>query len=1341
MDEVTAEHPEGNERATADRPAADHSGADEPATTDHGEADDVVSAELVPLDDVAKALLMGLRPIPDQVVGERRELAEALRRCFFELDTTMRRYAVLRRYSASSLSRYLSGETAAPDHFVNALMDDVGKKLGRPMSPQARQAMTRMQRAALKSTNSRAWQVQQLEDQLAGALQEKALARTMADAVATSLLEHQERVATLEAERRALTEEVAARRTTGIELDLLRAEQHRMLTDHQALRRRVAELEAALEAAELRVALAEQRCADLEHTLLAADASAAAEEDADRLRMEEKLARRQEELDRLREEVASLRVDRVAEARPGEHDAPRPRPESATGPPSLPETQARSAYTDVASHVTVVFAGYHRPWAAWIARRLESHGHRATLQRWDPPRDVPLEQTFRDLLLPRGHVLLVLDEWFFELGARPDGEWNDLLRGFAVEHTDRFAAVSLTDRTLLPAAAALEPVSLWGVDEEEAGARLLARLTLRTVRPAARRVPPGSPIRYPADPPAVWGEVPRRNPRFTGRDDLLTALRERLTDAERGTAAFALVGMSGIGKTQIAAEYAHRFSPDYDVVWWVNSADRTVRRDALGELAVGLSLPVGREPGERVRAVREALRRGDPHGRWLVVFDGWEDTDDIDVMLPQGPGHVLITSRNRGWREHTDILEVPGFDRRESTGHLMRRAPQISAAEADEVAAEVGDVPLPVVQAAAWLGETGEEAAAYLRRLRDGRVSTIEDSLSGDSLPHDSLASWSLLINRLRRSHPQALQVLSLCAALAPGPKPLGLLRSGPAAHLPVDVRWIATDQAAWNRALDTLTSYSILTRIPRPAIAGKESGPDQESVHMHRLVHDIVTRLIDREHHDAHRKAVRNLLAEADPGDPTDSGQWHRYSTILPHLEASGALRSTAPRIQSTVLNCLRFCASSGVYGEGIRLARRIRQHWDDFMDPAGVPMHSLTAVEADLLRAAGRFREAYEQSVRALRKPKDLDPHGELAELTTQSAVANGMRHLGRYEDAHRFQREILDRSIRLVGTDDPRSLAARHDLAATLRALGRYREAYENDLLTRAQREELLGRDHLAGLASANAVTRDQRLLGMHAGALAHQTAVVRRHAEAFGLRHPQTLEADVELALCRRHGDPQGMDTSLAELLDRSGEIHGPGHHITLQCLTLYAHFLRKHGDLEQARKLSAEAETGYRALLGPAHPVSAGAVTTTALVMRAAGEQAAALTMLESTLAGLESSVGPDHPWTLGCALNTAAARHDKGEVAAAAELSRDTLRRAQQTLGPEHPLALSCQLALAADLRALPGLFGLRESEEAEKLEEDAVHRLTGALGSRHPLTLSARSGIRPAWEFEPYVD
>jgi tetratricopeptide (TPR) repeat protein len=983
-------------------------------------------------------------------------------------------------------------------------------------------------------------------------------------------------------------------------------------------------------------------------------------------------------------------------------------------------------------HILVVFPGYHRSWAAWIEQCLERHGHRATLHRWDPPREVPLEDSLGDLLLSSGRVLLVLNDWFFELGPRPAGEWNDALRGFVAAHADRFAAVNLTNRPLLPATAVLEPASLWGRSEEAVEERLLARLGLAPL-PTPRN--PATRVRFPDTRCEVWGEVPRRNPRFTGRDDLLTTIHQRLADAEHGAAACTLLGMSGIGKTQLAAEYAHRFSTDYDVVWWVNSDDRNIQRDRFGELAVELGLRSGSEPGERIRAVRNALRRGDPYQKWLVIFDGWDDTDGADSLLPQGSGHVLITSRNRAWSERTDAVEVPGFVRAESVAYLMRRAGHINAAEAEEVAAEFGDVPLPLVQAASWLGESGMEVSEYLRMVRERRLSTVDEPVTGDGFPQSSMTSWSILLNRFRRAQPQAIDVLGLCTSFAPGRIPLGLIRAYPHADLPENLRWMTADLPAWSRALDTLVKYSVLTRETRGP-AGMEMGPHQESVHMHRLVHDIVSKLTGDDQRDSHRRAVRTLLAEADPGNPHDSRNWPRYAELLPHLEPSGALESTRPRVQETVLNCLRYCSRSGEYTTGLNLARRTRERWAAFLPPLSPQMLDLTREESTMVRVSGRFREAYDLDRAVLERLQAAPGTNPLAELTTQGAMASCLRHLGRYDEAYALQHEVLEGTDRLLGPNETATMVARHNLGVSLRLLGRFAEAYELDLENYGIRESVLRARHISTLNSSSAVTHDLRLLGRYRDALARQEPTVRLHLQVLGPQHPQTLGARTQLVMSRRRGGGPTHDIGpeMASLLDELAQVHGREHYRTLAFLTNYGNYLREHGDLSHARELIEEAEAGYRALLGPAHPVATGMLANTGLIMQAAGERAEAMSMFEAALAGLTATLGPDHPWVLGCALCTTGARNFNGRIADAVELGRDTVRRTRRTLGGEHPLTLSCQVALAADLRAA------REHEEAAKLEEDALLALTRTLGAQHPHTLSARQRTRPYWDFEPYL-
>ncbi|NLU71966.1 tetratricopeptide repeat protein [Streptomyces sp. HNM0575] len=986
-------------------------------------------------------------------------------------------------------------------------------------------------------------------------------------------------------------------------------------------------------------------------------------------------------------------------------------------------------------HVTVAFPGYHRSWATWLAHRLETHGHRPALQRWDPSREQPLEEALEDLLLARGRVLLVLSDWFFQLGPRPEGEWNTVLRGFVRDNSERFAAVNLTNRPLLPATAVLEPADLWGVSEEEAERRLFSRLGLpRRSEPLSLPGGPGS--RFPNDPVAVWGEVPRRNRQFTGRDELLNEIQQRLTDSRPGAAACTLVGMSGIGKTQIAAEYAHRFSPDYDVVWWINSDQRNTLRERFGELAVELDRTESFELGERIRAAREALHRGRPYGRWLLVFDGWDETEEASQYLPQGgTGHVLITSRNRSWGEVTDVIDVTGFRRAESTGYLMRRAPHVGAAQAEQIAGEFNDVPLQMAQAAAWLGESKMDPGEYLRMVRRSESGgTARPSVIPD-YSDSSITSWSILINRLRSSEPHTIELLKLCCAFAPGRIPLGLVRGLNPADLPENLKWIATDRPAWARALDSLVNFSVLTRQSRGS-ARSEGGPERESVHMHRTVYNIVGELTVSTDRPVYQEVVRKVLAMANPGAPEDSRNWTAYTELIPHLGPSGAFTSEARDTQALVLNCVRYCQSGGEYRAGADLAETVREEWSQFLEPDATPMLHLTTIQGNILRAAGRFQEAYDLDSSRLERLRGVPDTDEEKLMTATASFAADQRFLGQYAEALQMQREVVSTAERLLGPDDWTTLLAHHNLAVGLRLLGRYAEAYEVDLETLRQRETLLRHRHPDTLSSVNSCSRDLRLMGRYQDALARQELCVRRHVQVMGAQHPKTLWARHNLMLCERRAGTSKQDTGtvLESLLEQQQQTYGRSHYSTFALITDYGNFLRVRGELDRAADLLNEAEEGYRRLLGQAHPVSTGMQSNIGLVLQAEGDRGGALNMFEQALAGLRTTLGDNHPATLGCALNAACGRNFIGRLDDAVELSRETLRRARHVLGDDHPLTLSCQVALAADLRAV------RERKEAGKQEEDALQRLTRSLGAQHPHTLSARQRVRPYWDFEPYL-
>lgn len=992
-------------------------------------------------------------------------------------------------------------------------------------------------------------------------------------------------------------------------------------------------------------------------------------------------------------------------------------------------TEATTGGTAAEQPITISFAGFNRAWAAWIGDRLRRRGHTVVFQRWDAPAEEPLASLLSDLALAPGRVLMILSDWYFQMGPRSQAEWNAALRTVVAPAPERFAAVTVASGTVPAAAAVLAAAELTGIGDREAERRVLERLGLPSERLPARTAAQPGP-RFPLDTPEVWGGVPRRNTRFTGREALLNDAYHVLQQADEGAGVLTLFGMSGVGKTQLAAEYVYRFGSEYDVVWWINAENRSTYRRSLAELATALGLTTGPEYGERLRAALAALRRGAPYGRWLVILDGADEPEELWDLLPSGAGHVLISSRNIDWSQHNSaLLEVSVYTRAESVSFVRRRAPRLTEADASQLADALGDMPLLLDQTAGWLNDSDLPVRDYIGLL-DGGIDNTIVKVSAD-FPVAFQTAWSILLNRLRDTVPESIDLLRLCTFFAPGLIPVWLLRDVPAREVPEELVGLLNDPLRWNRAVNQLRQYSVVRLESHEGAT--EDAWSGESLYLHRMVHQIVHSDISDRDRRSFADVVRKALAVADPGRPTDTRQWPRYAEIAPHLKYADVLNSTDPQVQNLVLNCLRYMYLSGEFDAGITLGERALSTWRATLGTEHPRVWDVTHHYANLLRAVGDYArtEAVERvavdHLRSTKGEQDLD------HLRAAGGLAADLRGLGRLDEALTLSEWILHTYRELVGPEDSRTLSAQNNYAVSLRLLGRYDDALELDRRTLEERRRLLRPRHLWTLSSQISYAIDLRLLGRYTEAESLQKQSAGEHVRVLGKDNQQTLRAEHNLAQCwYRLGERRDAGALLASVAESSERMLGESDPLTTVFVNSLGCYLREHGDIDDARRLAERVLGSYEGMLGAAHPYAAGARSNLALILRNVGERQQALQMSDEALRAVSRAIGEFHPWTLGCAINASAIRNVTGDVEGAAELSENTAARAIESLGRSHPLTLSARIAHAADLRAL------RQGKSAEKEEDAALGDLSSTLGSQHVHTVAARSRQRPFWDFEP---
>ena len=702
--------------------------------------------------------------------------------------------------------------------------------------------------------------------------------------------------------------------------------------------------------------------------------------------------------------------------------------------------------------------------------------------------------------------------------------------------------------------------------------------------------------------------LPLPNFNFTGREEQLAQLHTALNQREAKVAITQTIsGLGGVGKTQLALAYAHKYKKEeYPLVWWLDGSDGLTIDLGLQALGRRLNLPLPNKDAEAARQMVLSAVSSMPQ-RWLLIYDnvdsGVNEAETSNQLtprtlrpyLPSGAGAVLITSRNQQWDNVAKVLPLQTFTPAESALFWRERLKRLGMSTPEEevaraeLAEALGCLPLALEHAAAYMGEKGRNAAYYLRQYREKRQVLWDKYTKRPNDYHATVATtWQVNFEQVRQTE-GAAELLALCAFVAPDDIPLSVmfenLEKGTVENEKlIAVTQLLGDELIRDSAIGALSRYSLL-----------HLNKDGEKGTIHRLVQTIYREEMEKEATKSWVELTIHWLDEAYTFSEQHINTWPPPAYLIPHMQTA-----------------IEFANRWKIENKQVAsLNNEVGFYLDNY--------------EGKLVAA----RPYYERTLSIQTKIFGLE-HQDTA--FSMNNLGSFLHDMGDLEGAKLYLERALAIQTEIVGVDHSDTAMSMGNLARLYQQMGDFEQALPLTHKTLEIYKRLVG-DHPSTTTALNNLGLLKQEMKLFSEAQAHYEEALEIDERILRSDHPSTAAILHNLGYLSDAMEDIEMAKSYYEraLAIREKEI--PNHPDTASSLRNLGGVFRQMNDLVTARSYFERALVVNEKALGLGHPSMALSLTDLAWLSYDENKFSEGIHYMQRAIDIFEKKYGADHPET------------------------------------------------------------------------------------------------------------